>query len=240
VQQTQRAVEHEDQVALDGEARLAVQRNLVFVLDRALRLLHPMMPFVTEEIWGKLPLAASDRAESLMIAAWPDPASLAAWRDEDAEASIAAVQEVVTAVRGVRARYSIPPRKKLDIIAKAGGAAALIVENQTGVIASLAGVGTLKIDAGAAKPPHASVAVAAGSELYIPLEGLVDFAHERERVSHELEKATSELERLSKKLANAGFLEKAAADIVEKDRARAAELADQVGKLAVQLAELAE
>jgi len=229
-----------DRLAGGGEGRRAVQRNLVFVLDSALRLLHPMMPFVTEEIWRKLPLAEADRAESLMVAGWPDPAALAAWRDEDAEASIAAVQEVVTAVRGVRARYSIPPRTRLDVIAKASGAAALIVENQTDVIASLAGIGSLTIDAGATKPPHASVAVAAGSELYIPLEGLVDFAHERERVSRDLEKATSELERLSKKLANEGFLAKAAADIVEKDRARAAELADQVGKLAVQLAELAE
>jgi valyl-tRNA synthetase len=223
-----------------GEARLNVQRNLVFVLDRALRLLHPMMPFVTEEIWGKLPLAENDRAASLMVAAWPDPASLAVWRDQDAEASVQAVQEVVTAIRGVRARYSIPPKIRLDVIAKAAGAAALIIENQSDVIISLAGIGSLRTDAGAVKPPHASVAVAAGSELYVPLEGIVDFAHERERVSHELEKATAELARLSKKLANDGFLAKAAADIVEKDRARAAELADHVGKLAAQLAELAE
>jgi len=223
-----------------GEARLTVQRDLVFVLDRALRLLHPMMPFVTEEIWRKLPLRPEDRAESLMVAAWPAPAALASWRDEDAEASITAVQEVVTAVRGVRARYTIAPRVLVDVVAKASGAGALVIENQAEVVRSLAGIGTLSIDADAIKPPHASVAVAAGSELYIMLEGLVDFAHERVRVAGELEKAVNELQRLTKKLANEGFLAKAAAGIVEKDRARAADLADQVGKLTSQLSELAE
>jgi valyl-tRNA synthetase len=199
-----------------------------------------MMPFVTDEIWRRLPLRSEDGAESLMVAAWPDPSALASWRDEDAEASITAVQEVVTAVRGVRARYTIAPRVLVDVAVKASGAAALVIENQQEIVRLLAGIGALRIDPEGAKPAHAAVAVAAGSEIYIMLEGIVDFAHERARVAGELEKAVVELERLTKKLANEGFLAKAAPEIVEKDRARAADLADSFGKLTSQLAELSE
>jgi valyl-tRNA synthetase len=230
-------------LAEGGAARIAVQRNLVFVLDHALRLLHPMMPFVTEEIWRKLPLAAEDRAESLMVAAWPDPASLAMWRDErgrHGEEAIAAVQAVVSAVRAVRSRYDVAPRTTVDVVAKAGGRLARLMEAEAEIIRSLAGIGALVVDADAAKPAHAAVAVAAGSELFVPLEGLVDFAHERERVGRELGKAGDELERLERKLSNQGFLAKASADIIEKDRTRAALLAEQVGKLTAQLEELAD
>ena len=92
----------------------------------------------------------------------------------------------------------------------------------------------------AKKPPHASVAVAGGAEMYVPLEGLVDFAYERARVGKELDTAKADLEKLERKLGNEGFLAKAAPEIVEKDRARAAELADAVAKLTAQLAELAD
>jgi valyl-tRNA synthetase len=227
-------------LAAGGEGRTSVQRNLVFVLDRALRLLHPMMPFVTEEIWRQLPLSEEDSAPSLMVAAWPDPAGLAGWRDEDAEASIAVVREVVSAVRGVRSRYSVAPRAKVDVIAKASGVSALLLDNQRALIGSLAGVGEFTVSPEASKPAHSAVAVAAGSELFVPLEGLVDFDHERARVGRELEGARAELQRLTGKLGNAGFLAKAAPEIVEKDRARTEEVTEQVAKLESQLAELSD
>jgi valyl-tRNA synthetase len=212
----------------------------VFVLDRALRLLHPMMPFVTEEIWRNLPFAPEDTAPSLMVASWPDPAGLAVWRDEDAEASIAAVQEVVSAVRGVRSRYGVTARTKVDVIVKASGASAMLMDNQRDLIRSLASIESFTVAADAAKPAHAAVAVASGGEIYIPLEGLVDFAHERSRIGRELESAGAELQRLTSKLSNAGFLAKAAPEIVEKDRARAEDLTAQVAKLGSQLAELSD
>jgi len=226
-----------------GEARTTVQRNLVFVLDRALRLLHPMMPFVTEEIWRKLPLSEADSAPSLMVAAWPDPASLAGWRDEagrHGEEAITAVQAVVTAVRGVRSRYNVAPRASVDVIARVSGRLARLIEAESGMIRDLAGIGTLTVDETAAKPAHSAAVVALGGEFYIPLEGLVDFDHERARVEKELAAVVMELDRLTKKLSNPGFLAKAAADIVEKDRARAAGLAEQAAKLESQFAELSD
>ncbi|MDP2401857.1 MAG: class I tRNA ligase family protein, partial [Actinomycetota bacterium] len=219
-------------------ARLTVQRNLVFVLDTALRLLHPMMPFVTEEIWRRLPLAADLRADSLMIAAWPDVASLQRFADVGAERSIDTLRDVVTAVRAVRARYTVPPRTRVDVIARAGGSDEMPLANLSDQIAALAGVGTLSIDAEATKPAHAATAVAAGTELFIPLEGLVDFEAERARVSKELDKTGAELEKLERKLGNEGFLAKAAPEIIEKDRAKADELREAAGKLSDQLAEL--
>jgi len=224
----------------DPAARLAVQRNLVFVLDRALRLLHPMMPFVTEEIWRKLPLAPEDRADSLMVALWPAPESLAKWRDDGAEQSVRAVQEAVTAVRAIRARYSVPPKTLVDVIVRAGGADALVLSNQADIIKALAGIGTLTVNDLAEKPPHSAVAVAAGAELFVPLEGLIDFAHERTRVRKGLEAAQADLDKLTRKLANEGFLAKAAEDVIEKDRCRAQELAEAVAKYTAQLAELAD
>ncbi|MBA4370981.1 MAG: valine--tRNA ligase, partial [Coriobacteriaceae bacterium] len=221
-----------------GEARLAAQRTLVFVLDRALRLLHPMMPFVTEEIWSRLPLAEADSAPALMVADWPT--GLGAFRDEEAENSMRVLQELVTEVRAIRARYNVPPKTMVDLIVKASGADGMLVDAQGHYLHELAGAGSLLVAADAVKPPHAAVAVAGGVELYVPLEGLVDIAAERERASKELHKAAEELERLTRKLANEGFLAKASAEVIDKDRAKAAELAEAVAKLTAQISDLAD
>ena len=223
----------------DGPAqRLAAQRILVFVLDQALRLLHPMMPFVTEAIWRNLPLPEADRAPSLMVVAWPDAALLAAFADEGAEASIGLVQEVVVAIRAIRARYSVSPREALAVVVKAPQAEGVLLEGESALVRSLAGVGTLTVAPAAEKPAHAAVAVAGNLEVYVPLEGLVDFEAEAARLGKERDKATEELERLERKLANEGFLAKAAPEIVEKDRARATELGDAISLLEAQIAEL--
>jgi valyl-tRNA synthetase len=134
----------------------------------------------------------------------------------------------------------VPPHSKVDVIAKASGASAMLMDNQRELIRSLASIGEFTVARDAVKPAHSAVAVATGCELYIPLEGLVDFAHERMRVGRELEASAAELQRLTAKLSNPGFLAKAAPEIVEKDRARAEELAEQATKLESQLAELSD
>jgi len=227
-------------LAAGGTQRLAAQRNLVFVLDRALRLLHPMMPFVTEAIWRKLPLPDSESAPSLMIAEWPDPARLAAFEDEGAERSISRLIEVVTGIRAVRARYKLAPRQGLDVVFRtAGDAENQWVQSEFGDMAALAGVSGFSAGTDAVKPPHSATVIASGMEVYVPLEGLVDFDAEAARLTKEREKLATELSRLKKKLSNEGFLAKAAPEIVEKDRAKADELADSLGLVEGQLAELA-
>lgn len=228
-------------LAEGGVARTTVLGNLVFVLDHALRLLHPMMPFVTEEIWSRLPLADADRADALMVAAWPDPASLARFRDEDAERSIGRLIELVTGVRAVRARYAISPKQALSVEFKTSGDGDdAWISGEFGHMTSLAGVASFTAGTDIVRPPHSAVFVAGDMTVYVPLEGLVDFAAERERVTRELEKAEAELARLTGKLANEGFLAKAAPEIVEKDRQKAAELERSVAKLAGQLEDLKE
>ncbi|MBS3975079.1 MAG: valine--tRNA ligase [Actinobacteria bacterium] len=220
------------------EARLTTQRNLVFVLDSALRLLHPMMPFITEEIWRRLPLEESARAESLMIAAWPDTGSLSGFHDTGAERAVFLLREVVSAIRNIRARYAIPPRDHLDLIIKASAEDALMLKPALDGIVALATLGAVTIDESAERPPHSASAVVATAELFVPLEGLVDFEAERERVSKQLEKATDELEKIERKLSNEGFLAKAAPEIIEKDRSKATELKDAIAAFSAQLTEI--
>ena len=106
-------------------------------------------------------------------------------------------------------------------------------------MSALAGIDELVVGPDVEKPPHSATAVGAGLDVFVPLEGVVDLAAERARVAKELERAEADHVKLAKKLANEGFLAKASAEIIEKDRAKAAELADEVGKLTSQLSELA-
>ncbi len=150
------------------------------------------------------------------------------------------LQELVTEVRAMRARYAVPPKVQISAIVRASGADAMLVESQRHYLHELAGVEKLTIDAAATKPPHAAVGVAGGAEIFVPLEGLVDIAAERERATKELVRAQGDLDRLTKKLGNEGFLAKAATEVIEKDRAKATELTAQVAKLAEQIADLAD
>jgi len=228
-------------LAAGGASRATVLGNLVFVLDHALRLLHPMMPFVTEEIWGRLPLREADRAEALIVASWPDLAELARYRDENAERSIGRLIELVVGVRAVRARYGLSPKQGLRVEFKtAGDADRAWIEEEFGHMKSLAGVSGFGAGVDTPKPPHSAVFVAGEMTVYVPLEGLVDFAAERQRIATELARTQEDLSRLTKKLSNEGFLAKAAPEIIEKDRSKAGELSATVTKLTGQLGELAD
>ncbi len=222
----------------DAADRAACQRNLVFVLNAALRLLHPVMPFVTEEIYQDLP--ASVRADEpwLIGARWPDAAALARYRDEEAERAIEMVCAAVGAVRSARARYGISPKVALDAVVKVPADDAALLEGLSSLVVSLANVGTLEIGSGVGKPAASSVSIDAGLEVYTCLAGHVDFDAERARLGKELGKVSADEAKLEKKLANPGFLAKAAAEGGEKDKARLAELSAKRARLEEQLAEL--
>ena len=223
-----------------GEERACAQRILVFVLDRALRLLHPMMPFVTEEIWRRLPLPEADRAESLMVAAWPGAAELSALADEGAERSISRLIEVVSGIRAVRARYQVPPKQTLEVVFRtAGDSETEWVENEFRQMSRLAGVSGFTAGISVEKPPHSATVIASGLEVYVPLEGIVDFEAEAARLGKERVRVAGDLDKIDRKLSNEGFLAKAAPEIVEKDRAKAEALRDTLTTIDAQLAELA-
>ena len=220
------------------EERAEVQQVLIFVLDNALRLLHPMMPFLTEEIWRKLPLEHNQEEKTLIVAQWPDPNYFTGLEDKDAERRIELLKAVVTALRSTRARYQISPRTPLDVTVKAADETDESFLNELSAqISQLASAGSLTISTSATKPEHSAVTVAAGLEIFVHLEGLVDLEVEKARLNKEREKIAKELAKFEKKLSNEGFLAKAAPEIIAKDRAKVADLQAALVKIEAQLDE---
>ena len=222
----------------DAAAKLQAQRNLVFVLDTSLRLLHPVMPFVTEAIWEYLPVEKN--APALMVSAWPEPEELARWIDEDAETAITGATGIISAVRATRARYGISPRQELAVAIRLTGADAAaqqqLIEAEAALITNMARLSGYEfLAADAPKPAESSVTLAGDIEVHVILSGLVDFEAERQRLLKEKDKAEKELAKLDKKLSNENFVAKAAPEAVEKARAQQAELQQQLALIAEQL-----
>ncbi|MDI3281629.1 MAG: valine--tRNA ligase, partial [Bacillota bacterium] len=216
------------------ETRAAAQTVLWYVLEHTLRLLHPFMPFLTEEIWQYLP----HQGRTIMKAPWPQaPAEL---EDREAEEEFAALQEVIRALRTLRTEANVPPAREVAVVLRGEGPGRSLVERNEALVRTLAGVGSLSyLPREAARPEKALVAVAAGIELYLPLVGLVDVGKELTRLEKELEEMEEEIARLKAKLSNHGFLQKAPAEVVEKERARYQELTEKYGKVRARREELA-
>lgn len=224
----------------EGEERLAAQRNLVFVLDNALRLLHPVMPFVTEAIWDYLPIEHD--APALMVAAWPDAGDLSRWIDDDAELAIQLVVDLVTSVRATRASFKLSPKQQLDVKLRFTGDGARSekesrsIEAQSGLISSLARLSSLTIlDEAQERPKDCGIDLVGDIEVYTDLSGLVDMEEERARLEKRKAKAEKELEKLDKKLSNPNFLEKAAQDAVQKVKDEHAEIVQELKLIDMQL-----
>ena len=225
-------------VSLKGasDERLAAQRNLVFVLDNALRLLHPAMPFVTEAIWEKMPHAGD--APALIVAQWPEASDFAQWIDEDAERSVSLLCAVVGAVRSTRARYKLSPKADVPVTVKASEQDVRALIAQSELITSLARVTELSISADASRPAESSAVVGGGCEVYCGLSGLIDFDAERARLEKDAAVCAKDVAKFEKKLSNPGFLAKAAPEIIEKDRARLAELKAKAELIEAQIVDL--
>ena len=228
----------------DDSTRLQAQRNLMFVLDTSLRLMHPLMPFVTEAIWDTMPASVLDekegvleRAEALMIAAWPEPAEYEKFIDEDAERSFELLRSVVSAARSTRARYRLSPKEQLVALARMGAEDQQRFSTMTDLAASLGNLDLTVAGEDAAKPAASIGVVDGGVEVFIVLEGKVDLAAERARMEKEIASATKELTAAERTLANEGFVAKAAPEVVQKKRDRAAELKETITALQSQLAD---
>ncbi len=213
--------------------------TLAHVLERILRLLHPFMPFITEEIWqtlkSELPEEGDAQAESIMVA--PYPAS-GGRTDPAAEEEIALVQQAVRAVRNTRAQLRIPAAQHLEALVEANGQRAAI-EAEADVIRAMSRVEPLRIVEGGAlrqaqdeQDGGASVTlVVSPLVVRLPLEGVVDLDAEGERLRSELADCARNLERVEKLVSNPNFREKARPDVVETEEARLAELRDRKQRL---------
>ncbi|MCI6262323.1 MAG: valine--tRNA ligase [Olsenella sp.] len=226
---------------LDGtpEEKLQVQRNLVYVLDVSMRLLHPVMPFVTESVWDALPASGLDdhSAEFLMVAKWPEPDELAQFVNERAEHDFDLAKRVISVVRSTRARYRLSPKAELDVAVKSTPEDAAVLESQRDFITSVGRVDQLALGAEQTKPAG-SVSVADGSlEIFVALGGLVDLDAEAKRLKKELAKAEKDLASVERTLGNAGFVAKAAPAVIEKKQSQKAELTATVEQLKAQIAD---
>jgi len=229
----------------DAGSRAQAQRNLIFVLDTSLRLMHPLMPFVTEAVWDTMPKSWLDtdpetgenrRAEALMVAAWPEPERYARFVDEEAERSFELLRTVVSAARSTRARYRVSPKERLAVTVLMDGADTARFATLDALASSLANI-DLEVGADLAKPAGSVAVVEGGVEAHVVLEGKVDLAAERARLEREIAKGEKELAATERTLSNEGFIAKAAPEIIQKKRDRVAELTATVATLKEQLAD---
>ena len=214
----------------------AVPAVLTTVLDVGLRLLHPIMPFVTEELWRTL---QGGGEVTLVRAAWPDGAPQ--WRDAGAEEAMDTLQEAVTGLRRFRADHGLVPSRRIDVVAVAEHPQRALLEDGVAALSRLAGVESFSIvEAASAVDAHpVGKVVISGAELFIPLAGVIDLGEERERLQREIAKAESEVKRAEGKLSNAAFVAKAPAEVVAAEEGKVADWRAQITKLQAQLGELA-
>jgi valyl-tRNA synthetase len=211
-------------------SREAARSTLIVALDGILRLLHPLIPFVTEELWGRLPWPqGQERPSALIEAPWPegDPA----WEDPDAEEKMAALQELITLIRRLRKEYGVPEGVEVSVVlAGAPDSFHGTLESEGPALRMLARVGEIDLG-GDMTGPGAHGVLVNGTELFIPLEGVIDLEREKDRLRGEIQRLESQLQGTRKKLGNEGFLEKAPEEVVVREREKEASYREQMAKL---------
>ena len=213
-----------------GSQRVAAQNMLIHVLDSALKLLHPFMPFITEEIWQKLP----QNEDSIMVSAFPEYRE--AQTNEAIEKEMEVIMEVITGIRNIRGEMNLNPGLKLNVLVKTQNSAIQqTLQDHGGYIRELARVEQLETGPNIKKPKVSASSVLGEMDLIIPLEGKMDFQEELKRVEKELKKIEKDLIFLDKKLSNPDFVKKAPVDIIEKDEQRKKSLSLKQAKLEIHL-----
>ncbi|WP_041795881.1 valine--tRNA ligase [Pararhodospirillum photometricum] len=221
---------------LQGEAEASVQAETramaAWVLDTVLHILHPLMPYITEELWGNI----APRAGQLMTQPWPTGHDLAAL---DAEAAMDWVVALVSAVRSVRAEMNVPPGARLPLLVQGANAETLArLEAHAPLLTTLARLASLTPTEAAATKGSAQV-VLGEATLILPLDGIIDLDQERQRLAKELKRLDGEIDRLDRKLDNPGFVAKAPEEVVAEQRERRADYQAQHARVTEALARIA-
>jgi valyl-tRNA synthetase len=219
----------------DVEARSKIQGTLVTVLDTAMRLLHPFMPFLTEEIWQQLP-KASGTPQSIMITLYP--VRDVRFHDDASEASMALVQKIIVAVRSIRTERNIPTAARLTVLlAVIDDYKKTILEGYKTIIAEQAKCGDVRVRRSGASfsgefvLSKTAMAMAGDVEVMVPLEGLVDTKAELEKLQKDQLKVKKDIAYLERKLGDQNYLSRAPLDVVDKDKAKLAELKAGLAKI---------
>jgi valyl-tRNA synthetase len=223
--------------AESAERGIARQR-LISILEQSLRLLHPFMPYLTEELWQKLPVnhstllhrAYTGAEPMVMLAAYPQAdASLI---DERAESEMLTVIDLISRVRNIRSEMNIKPSDRIQLQIAANAEMQAVFSSSADQIARLTRATSVSIDGAAPLPRAVARAVlSGGAEVAVPLEGLIDFAQERARLAREKEKLQKEATKLEGQLANLDFVKRAPADKVAELRSRVADIGQRTSAL---------
>ncbi|WP_262139236.1 valine--tRNA ligase [Pseudomonas sp. Marseille-Q5117] len=220
------------------ERQRGTRRTLVRVLEVALRLAHPFMPFITEEIWQRIAPLAGIQGKTIMLQPWPvaneeriDPA---------AENDIEWLKELMLGTRNIRGEMNIGPGKPLPIFLKNVSAddQRRLSENEA-LLKKLARLESITVLAAGEEAPLSATALVGEMEVLVPMAGLIDKGAELARLDKEILRLQGEVQRVGGKLSNAGFVDKAPAEVIEKERAKLAEAEQALGKLAEQHARIA-
>jgi valyl-tRNA synthetase len=227
----------------DAESRWKIQGALVTALETAMRLLHPFMPFLTEEIWQQLP-KPSGAPQSIMITLYP--VRDVRFYDDASEASMTLVQKVIVALRGIRAAKSIPSATRVvALLAVTDDYKKTILEGYKTIIAEQGRCREVRVRrsgssfSGELSLDRLATALAGDVEVLVPLDGLVDTSEEKQKLERERTKLVSDRDYLVKKLANPQFVDRAPADVLDKSRAKLAEVEGALAKLDQALERLA-
>jgi valyl-tRNA synthetase len=192
------------------EVKSAVLTRAISLFEEMLQLVHPFMPFITEEIWQLL----DDRINGESISISEFSRFNAELIDEKAEEEINFVQDVVTAIRNIRGEMNISPAKSINVFLKSSA----VSFGQERYIKSLVKIDQLTVDENLNKPKASASAVVKGCDIFVPLEGLIDIEVERTRIEKELSRILNSFNGVRKKLANENFVAKAPAEVIERER----------------------
>lgn len=218
----------------DAKEQTKVRQRLVFLLDQILRLLHPAMPFVTEEIWQALHQGEG----SIMVQSYPE--TNANWAQPDAKENMGFFMEIVRSVRNLRAEMNCPPSKEVKAILFGPQAELDFLRSQERYLRALAKTGSVDYLREGERPGGAATAIVGLTEIYLPLGDLINLEEEKTRLNRELARAGEELERVRRKLCNSDFIAKAKEAVVRREKEKAEEFEDKIRTLNLSLVRIGE
>jgi valyl-tRNA synthetase len=215
-------------------AKRGTRWTLLQILESLQRALHPLMPFITEEIWQRAAPLTGRKGPTVMLEPYPIAEDFA--RDEEAEKEIAWLQAVISAVRQIRSEMNVNPSRRIPLLLKDASALDSSYAGRYRVyLERLAGLDSITILTPGAPVPQSATALVGGLTILVPMEGLIDAAAELERLTKQVTKAEQDLNKLRTKLSNENFVRNAPQDVVAKDRERVAELESSMAKLTDQV-----
>jgi valyl-tRNA synthetase len=224
-------------LALTSSDPATANRSRTFLrdlLDQILLLLHPLVPFVTEEIWQVL----GDRRDSIMVQ--PYPVAQPSWFDSNTDQKMAFLMDVIRAIRNLRTEMNCPPGREVKVIFHGAEVDLDFLREHQPYLRSLARVGTTDFRQSGERPKGAATAVVGGMEIYLPLDESVNLDEERTRLSKEVSKIEVELARVQKKLANSDFISKAKAEVIQKEKEKAVQFEEKIRTLRSSLQKIEE